>query len=163
MGLMAAVIYLMGAASSLDAPLAWIQAQRGMLYWNRTPTVTAMFHHVKTYPGIGNKFVLMLLKLFERVLHEQTDVPLCPAHGLWGAYSMHFSECIGEKSLPKSMDTPHMMKTFLCANDALFELIGDALVHGIEPETDCGGCFVHRGVCSLGFRDLARVFELRVD
>ena len=82
MGLMAAVIYLMGAASSLDALLAWIQAQRGILYWNRTPAVTAMFLHVKTSPGVGDKFVLMLLKLFERVLHEQTDVPLCPAHGL---------------------------------------------------------------------------------
>ena len=84
MGLMAAVIYLMGAASSLDAPLAWIQAQRGMLYWNRTPAVTAMFLHVKTFPGAGGVLVLTLLKGLKRVLHEQTNEA---AHEHWGACS----------------------------------------------------------------------------
>ncbi len=136
----------MGAASSFDASLAWIQAQRGMIHQTSASAVPTAFYHVKTFPGVGNVLLLTLLKGFERDLHEQTDDPLCPAHGLWGACSMHFSKSIGEKSLLKSEDPPQMMKMFFGTNDALFELIGHPIEHRIESLSNSGGCVIHRRV-----------------
>ncbi len=82
----------MGAASSLDATLAWIQAQRGMIHQTSASAVPTAFYHVKTFPGVGNVLMLMLLKGFKRAQHQHSNAAPRPAHGLWGASSSHFSQ-----------------------------------------------------------------------